>query len=53
MFTLEAQEGRLFQPLAYTKTLAMIFASMLSVTLVPALMVLLILRAHPAERTIP
>ena len=42
VFTLEAQEGRLFKPLAYTKTLAMVFASILSVTLVPALMVLLL-----------
>jgi Cu(I)/Ag(I) efflux system membrane protein CusA/SilA len=39
VFTLEAQEGRLFKPLAYTKTLAMVFASLLSITLVPALMV--------------
>ncbi|HEU4430123.1 MAG TPA: CusA/CzcA family heavy metal efflux RND transporter [Myxococcota bacterium] len=39
VFTLEAQEGRLFKPLAYTKTLAMAFAALLSVTLVPALMV--------------
>ena len=42
VFTLEAQEGRLFQPLAYTKTFSMVFASILSVTLVPALMVLLL-----------
>jgi Cu(I)/Ag(I) efflux system membrane protein CusA/SilA len=42
VFTLEAQEGRLFKPLAYTKTLAMVFASVLSVTLVPALMVVLV-----------
>ncbi len=42
VFTLQAQEGRLFKPLAYTKTLAMAFASVLSVTLVPALMVLLV-----------
>jgi Cu(I)/Ag(I) efflux system membrane protein CusA/SilA len=42
VFTLEAQEGRLFTPLAYTKTLAMAFAAVLSVTLVPALMVLLV-----------
>jgi Cu(I)/Ag(I) efflux system membrane protein CusA/SilA len=39
VFTLQAQEGRLFKPLAYTKTLSMAFASVLSVTLVPALMV--------------
>ncbi|NJD69312.1 MAG: CusA/CzcA family heavy metal efflux RND transporter [Candidatus Methylomirabilota bacterium] len=42
VFTLEAQEGRLFKPLAYTKTFAMFFASLLSVTLAPALMLLLI-----------
>ncbi|HEY9396415.1 MAG TPA: CusA/CzcA family heavy metal efflux RND transporter, partial [Burkholderiales bacterium] len=38
VFTLESQEGRLFSPLAYTKTFAMAGAAMLSVTLVPALM---------------
>ncbi|KMP11136.1 cation transporter [Candidatus Nitromaritima sp. SCGC AAA799-C22] len=42
VFTLEAQEGRLFQPLAFTKTFAMFFASLLSITLAPVLMVLLI-----------
>ena len=42
VFTLEAQEGRLFKPLAYTKTFSMAFASLLSVTLVPALMVLFV-----------
>ncbi len=42
VFTLEAQEGRLFKPLAYTKTFAMFFASLLSVTLAPGLMLLLI-----------
>ena len=38
VFTLEAQEGRLFTPLAYTKTYAMAAAAGLSVTLVPVLM---------------
>ena len=38
VFTLEAQEGRLFSPLAYTKTFAMAGAALLSVTLVPVLM---------------
>jgi len=38
VFTLEAQEGRLFKPLAYTKTFAMAGAALLSLTLVPALM---------------
>ena len=42
IFTLEAQEGRLFGPLAYTKTFAMAAAAMLSITLVPALMVLFV-----------
>ena len=42
IFTLEAQEGRLFKPLAYTKTFSMAAAAILSVTLVPALMVLFI-----------
>ncbi|MCH7495755.1 MAG: efflux RND transporter permease subunit, partial [Candidatus Marinimicrobia bacterium] len=40
VFTLEAQEGRLFRPLAFTKTFAMFFASFLSITLVPVLMVI-------------
>src|SRR5262249_45220689 len=40
IFTLEAQEGRLFKPLAFTKTFAMAAAALLAVTLVPALMVL-------------
>lgn len=38
VFTLEAQEGRLFAPLAYTKTFAMAAAAVLSITLVPVLM---------------
>jgi Cu(I)/Ag(I) efflux system membrane protein CusA/SilA len=42
VFTLEAQEGRLFSPLAYTKTFAMAGAAMLSVTLVPVLMLFFI-----------
>ncbi len=42
VFTLEGQAGRLFQPLAFTKTFAMFFAALLSVTLVPVLMVFLI-----------
>ena len=42
IFTLEAQEGRMFKPLAYTKTFAMAAAALLSVTLVPALMLLFI-----------
>jgi copper/silver efflux system protein len=42
IFTLEAQEGRLFKPLAYTKTFAMAAAALLSISLVPALMILFI-----------
>jgi Cu(I)/Ag(I) efflux system membrane protein CusA/SilA len=42
IFTLEAEEGRLFGPLAYTKTFAMAAAAFLSVTLVPALMVVFV-----------
>ncbi|HXD41405.1 MAG TPA: CusA/CzcA family heavy metal efflux RND transporter, partial [Ramlibacter sp.] len=42
VFTLESQEGRLFSPLAYTKTFAMAGAALLSVTLVPVLMMLFI-----------
>ena len=42
IFALEAQEGRLFKPLAYTKTFAMAAAALLSVTLVPALMLLFV-----------
>jgi Cu(I)/Ag(I) efflux system membrane protein CusA/SilA len=38
VFSLEAQEGKLFEPLAYTKTLTMLAASILSVTLIPVLM---------------
>ncbi len=40
VLTLEAQEGRLFKPLAYTKTLAMVVAAMLAITLDPALRVM-------------
>ena len=42
VFALEAQEGRLFEPLAWTKSLAMAAAALLSVTLVPVLMGLII-----------
>ena len=41
IFVLEAQEGRLFKPLAYTKTLAMLVAAVLSITFVPALIILI------------
>ena len=42
IFTLQAQEGRLFSPLAYTKTFSVLFGAFLGITLVPALMVVLI-----------
>src|SRR5260370_14273521 len=42
VFSLEAQEGRLFRPLAFTKTFSMFFAAILGVSLVPVLMVWLI-----------
>jgi Cu(I)/Ag(I) efflux system membrane protein CusA/SilA len=45
VFTLEAQEGRLFAPLAWTKTFSMAAAALLSVTLVPVLM-LVFIRGH-------
>jgi Cu(I)/Ag(I) efflux system membrane protein CusA/SilA len=56
VFTLEAQEGRLFAPLAYTKTYAMLWASFLSITLVPVLIYWLVRgnirpeRANPVNR---
>jgi copper/silver efflux system protein len=53
VFTLEAQEGRLFKPLAFTKTFAMFFASFLSITLAPVLMVLLIRGKIHSEATNP
>jgi Cu(I)/Ag(I) efflux system membrane protein CusA/SilA len=42
IFALEAQEGRLFKPLAFTKTFAMAASALLSVTVVPALMILFV-----------
>ncbi|MGH8742528.1 MAG: efflux RND transporter permease subunit, partial [Burkholderiales bacterium] len=53
VFALEAQEGRLFSPLAYTKTYAMAAAAILSVTLVPVLMGYLIRGRIPDERRNP
>ncbi|MDK2741791.1 MAG: CusA/CzcA family heavy metal efflux RND transporter [Nitrospira sp. BO4] len=53
IFALEAQEGRLFTPLAYTKTFAMLSATALSVTLAPVLMVLLIRGRIRAETKNP
>jgi len=42
IFSLEAQEGRLFKPLAFTKNYAMAFAALLAITLAPALMLIFI-----------
>jgi Cu(I)/Ag(I) efflux system membrane protein CusA/SilA len=53
VFTLEAQEGRLFSPLAYTKTYAMAASAGLSVTLVPVLMGYFIRGRIPSERKNP
>ncbi|HXH85259.1 MAG TPA: CusA/CzcA family heavy metal efflux RND transporter, partial [Nitrospira sp.] len=51
VFTLEAQEGRLFRPLAFTKSAAMLFAALVSITLAPLLMVWLIRgRIAPEQR---
>lgn len=52
VFTLEAQEGRLFSPLAFTKTYAMAAAAGLSVTLIPVLMGYLIRGRIPKEQKI-
>ena len=53
IFALEAQEGRMFKPLAYTKTFAMAAAALLSVTLVPALMLLFVRRRIMPEHRNP
>jgi Cu(I)/Ag(I) efflux system membrane protein CusA/SilA len=53
VFTLEAQEGRMFKPLAYTKTFSMAGAALLSITLVPVLMLLFIRGRIPPEHKNP
>ncbi|MBI3752591.1 MAG: efflux RND transporter permease subunit [Deltaproteobacteria bacterium] len=53
VFTLEAQEGRLFKPLAFTKTFAMAASALLSITLVPVLMGFFIKGRIMAERKNP
>ncbi|HUG39936.1 MAG TPA: CusA/CzcA family heavy metal efflux RND transporter [Longimicrobiales bacterium] len=53
VFALEAQEGRLFKPLAWTKTLAMAAAALLSITLVPVLMGLFIRKGVKPEAANP
>jgi len=51
VFTLQAQAGRLFKPLAYTKNFAMLFSSLLAVTLTPMLMTLFIRgKVRPEEK---
>jgi Cu(I)/Ag(I) efflux system membrane protein CusA/SilA len=53
IFTLAGQAGRLFTPLAYTKTFAMFAAAILSITLAPPLMVLLLKGRFRTEATNP
>jgi Cu(I)/Ag(I) efflux system membrane protein CusA/SilA len=53
IFTLESQEGRLFSPLAFTKTFSMAAAAILSVTVVPALMILFVRGRIIPERKNP
>ncbi|MBU1309676.1 MAG: efflux RND transporter permease subunit, partial [Gammaproteobacteria bacterium] len=53
VFMLEAQEGRLFAPLAYTKTFAMAAAAILAITLIPVLMLYLLRGKLPSEHSNP
>ena len=53
VFTLQAQEGRLFKPLAFTKTYSMAAAALLSITLAPVLMGFFIRGKIPAEEKNP
>ncbi len=53
VFTLESEEGRMFKPLAFTKTFAMAGAAFLSITLVPVLMILLVRGRILPERKNP
>jgi Cu(I)/Ag(I) efflux system membrane protein CusA/SilA len=53
IFTLQAQAGRLFKPLAYTKTFAMLFSSFLAVTLTPVLMSVFVREDIPFFKRIP
>lgn len=53
VFTLEAQEGRMFSPLAYTKTYAMAAAAILAITLIPVLMGYLVSGKITPERKNP
>lgn len=51
VFTLEAEEGRLFRPLAFTKTYAMAAAALLTITLIPALLYFLVKKSPPRRDT--
>jgi len=53
VFTLQAQAGRLFKPLAYTKTFAMLFSAFLAITLTPVLMTIFIRGKIMAEEKNP
>lgn len=53
VFTLESQEGRLFKPLAFTKTAAMFFAALVSITVAPLLMVWLLKGTISPEESNP
>ena len=53
IFSLEAQEGRLFKPLAYTKTYAMLASALLAITVVPVLMGFFVRGRIPAENRNP
>ena len=53
VFALQDQEGRLFKPLAYTKSFSMLFAAVLSITVAPFLMTLLIRGHIPSEESNP
>ena len=53
VFTLQAQEGRLFRPLAFTKTFAMAAAAVLAITIIPVLMSFLIRGRIPSEQRNP
>ncbi|MGM0482141.1 MAG: efflux RND transporter permease subunit [Pseudomonadota bacterium] len=53
VFALQGQQGRLFEPLAYTKTLAMAAAAILAITLIPVLIALLVRGRIPSENRNP
>jgi len=53
IFTLQAQAGRLFKPLAYTKTFAMLFSSFLAITLTPVLMSIFVREHFPLFNKFP